>query len=150
MNEGVGMGRHDPIPFDSLTGLHVLVVDDEDDVRDLVSTVLQYAGALVTAVSSTQGDLDVLTRFTPDVLLSDLAMPGSDGYDLVRRVRALPSARGVRIPVVAMTAHGTPHGPDRTLAAGFNAHLRKPLDPWELCRVVGSLARRSGAASIGD
>ena len=69
-------------------------------------------------------------------------MPGGDGYWLVRELRTRPPAAGGAIPAVAITAHGETHGPDRTLAAGFAAHLRKPIDPWELCRVVATLCRR--------
>lgn len=69
-------------------------------------------------------------------------MPTHDGYWLIGEVRGLPSDRGGAIPAVAITAHGETHGPDRTLAVGFQAHLRKPLDPWELCRVLAALTRK--------
>jgi CheY-like chemotaxis protein len=135
------MGRSD-LPVDSLAGVHVLVVEDDDDSRDLVRTILTYCGALVTAVPSAQEALRTLARVIPDVLLSDIAMPDQDGYWLIRALRALPAERGGAIPAIAITAHGTTHGPDRTLAAGFQAHLRKPVDPWDLSRTVASLVRR--------
>ena len=69
-------------------------------------------------------------------------MPQHDGYWFVGSLRALPPDRGGALPVVAITAHGATHGPDRTLPAGFQAHLRKPVDPWELCRVVAAMTRK--------
>lgn len=137
------MGRRDTIPQDALVGVHVLVVDDDEDARELLRTVLEYCGALVTVVASATDALQVLRRVTPDVLLSDIAMPRHDGYWLIDAVRALPAERGGSIPAVALTAHGDLHGPEQTPAAGFQIHLRKPLDPWELCRAVSSLARKS-------
>lgn len=129
------------LPSSGLTGVHVLVVDDDADARALVGTVLRYAGARVTLSASGREALDQLHRVRPDVVVSDVAMPGGDGYWLVRELRARAGERGV-LPVVAMTAYRETHGPDRTLDAGFAAHLRKPLDPWELCRVVAELGRR--------
>jgi CheY-like chemotaxis protein len=136
------MGRRDTLPHDALVGVHVLVVDDDADTRDLLRTVLEYCGALVSSVASAPEALRVLERVTPDVLLADIAMPHHDGYWLIRAVRALPPDRGGTIPAVAITAHADLHGPEQTLAAGFQAHLRKPLDPWDLCRLLSSLTRR--------
>ena len=136
------MGRRDQLPHDALIGVHVLVVDDDADARDLLRTVLEYCGALVTVVASAQEALAVLERVTPDVLVTDIAMPMHDGYWLIDAIRALPAQRGGAIPAVAGTAHGEYRGPDRTLGAGFQAHLRKPLDPWELCRALASLTRK--------
>jgi CheY-like chemotaxis protein len=82
----------------------------------------------------------MLGRVTPDAIVTDIAMPERDGYWLLGQVRALPSARD--LPVVAVTAHGERHRPERTLGAGFQAHVRKPVDPWELCRVLVSVTRR--------
>lgn len=137
------MGRSDPLPTDALVGVHVLVVDDDDDTRQLIRTVLRYCGALVTTVGSARDAVRTLERVTPDVVLSDIAMPNEDGYWLVEQLRALPAGRGGTIPIIALTAHGV-HGPDRTLAAGFQLHLRKPLDPWELCRAIMSVVRKPG------
>jgi CheY-like chemotaxis protein len=136
------MGRRDQLPTDALVGVHVLVVDDDDDSRYLIRTVLEYCGALVTAVASAREAVKTLERVTPDVLLSDISMPNDDGYWLIRQVRALPPEHGGAIPAVALTAHGSTHGPERTLTAGFQAHLRKPIDPWELCRSLASLTRK--------
>jgi CheY-like chemotaxis protein len=137
------MGRRDELPFDALTGVHVLVVDDDADARDLLRTILEYCGALVTVVSSASEALGVLERVTPDALVTDIAMPTHDGYWLIDKVRSLPVEGAGAVPAIAITAHGETHGPDRTLAVGFQAHLRKPLDPWELCRVLATLTRKS-------
>jgi len=137
------VGRRDHLPTDALLGVHVLVVDDDADARQLLCTVLQYCGALVTMAASAHEAMTVLARVTPDAVVSDIAMPGHDGYWLIRELRALPSNHGGGIPAIALTAHGAAHGPDRTLAAGFQAHLRKPVDPWELCRAVAGLVRRA-------
>jgi len=131
------------LPSDALTGVHVLVADDDEDARTLVATVLEYAGARVTLRASGREALELLDRVHPDVLVTDIAMPGGDGYWLVRELRARVAAQGGHIPAVAITAYGDTHGPARTLAAGFAAHLRKPIDPWELCRIVAALGRRA-------
>ncbi|HEV8616093.1 MAG TPA: response regulator [Methylomirabilota bacterium] len=136
------MGRSD-LPTDALVGVHVLVVDDDDDARQLLRTILEYCGALVTVTSSAREALNVLERVLPDALVSDISMPREDGYWLIREVRALGPERGGTVPAVALTAHGQTHGPDRTLSAGFQVHLRKPIDPWELCRTVVSLIRKA-------
>jgi CheY-like chemotaxis protein len=136
------VGRRDHLPTDALLGVHVLVVDDDADARQLLSTVLEYCGALVTVAASAREAMTVLARVTPDALVSDIGMPELDGYWLIREVRALPPAQGGGVPAIALTAHGAAHGPDRTLAAGFQAHLRKPVDPWELSRAVAGLVRR--------
>ena len=135
------MGRTE-IPTDSLQGVHVLLVEDDDDSRALLQTILQYCGALVTVVASARAAVSTLERVKPDLVLSDLSMPGEDGYWLIGRIRTLPSDRGGKIPAIAITAHGHPHSVDRTLAAGFQAHLRKPVDPWDLARTIAALAGR--------
>lgn len=137
------MGRRDLLLHDALVGTHVLVVDDDGDARDLLRTVLEYCGALVTVVASAAEALLVLDRVMPDVVVTDIAMPLHDGYWLARKIRALPRETGGAIPMIAITAHGELHGPERTLSAGFQMHLRKPLDPWELCRAIASLTRRT-------
>lgn len=135
------MGRTE-LPTDSLGGVHVLVVEDDDDSRALLETILQYCGALVTAVASARDAMNTLQRVKPDLLVSDISMPEQDGYWLIRELRALPADRGGTMPAIAVTALGYPHGVDRTLAAGFQAHLRKPVDPWELARTIAALAGR--------
>jgi CheY-like chemotaxis protein len=137
------MGRHEALPGDALAGVHVLVIDDDADARDLIRTVLRYCGALVSVAVSAGEGLETLQRVLPDAIVCDIAMPHQDGYWFVRSLRALPAERGGALPVIAITAHGTTHGPDRTLPAGFQAHIRKPVDPWELCRIVAAMARKA-------
>jgi CheY-like chemotaxis protein len=137
------MGRRDRFPADALVGLHVLVVDDDAEARELLRTVLEYGGALVTVVATARDALRNLQRVTPDVVVTDIAMPQESGYWLIREMRALDAVKGHRVPAIAITGHADAHGPERTHAAGFDAHLRKPVDPWELCRVIAALARRA-------
>jgi CheY-like chemotaxis protein len=138
---GLTVGRTE-LPTDVLKGVHVLLVEDDDDSREMIRTLLLYCSALVTAVSSAQAALKTLEHVKPDILLTDIAMPSQDGYWLVRAVRALPPEQGGSIPAIAITAHGHAHGVDRALAAGFQAHLRKPIDPWELARTIANLVGR--------
>jgi hypothetical protein len=104
--------------------------------------VLEYGGALVTVVATARDALRTLQRLTPDVVVSDIAMPHENGYWLIREMRELDALKGHRIPAIAITGHAGAHGPERTLAAGFDAHLGKPIDPWDLCRVIAALARK--------
>ena len=137
------MGRRDRFPADALVGLHVLVVDDDADARDLLRTVLEYGGALVTVVATAREALGTLHRVTPDAVVSDIVMPRENGYWLIREMRALEEIRGSRVPAIAITGLTGIHGRERTLDAGFDAHFGKPVDPWELCRVIAGLARRT-------
>ncbi len=120
----------------------VLVVDDEPDARDLFSSVLERCGADVTAVGSVADALAAFRRRRPDVLLSDIGMPGEDGYSLIRKVRALPESEGGRIPAAALTAFARVEDRMRVLRAGFQIHLPKPIEPAELVAVVANLAGR--------
>jgi CheY-like chemotaxis protein len=137
------MGRQDPLPGDALSGVHVLIIDDDPEARDLLGTVLRYCGALVSVAASATEGLETLHRVLPDIIVCDIAMPNQDGYWFVRSLRARPPESGGGVPVIAITAHGATHGPERTLPAGFQAHIRKPVDPWELCRVVAAMVRKS-------
>jgi PAS domain S-box-containing protein len=126
-----------------LDGVRVLVVDDEADTRDLIATVLEGCGAeVVTARTAAEG-LAELERQRPDVVLSDLAMPGDDGFVFIRTIRAHESPGSRPLPAAALTAYA--HGDDRVavLAAGFDMHIPKPIDPAELAQAVAELARRS-------
>jgi len=142
MSRGHDVGRRDQLPTDALIGVHALVVDDDRDSRNLLKMVLEYCGALVTVVGSARDALRMLQYVTPDVVVTDIAMPTNDGYWLIDQIRALRATEGGAVPSIAITAHGDEHGPQRTLAAGFQAHLRKPIDPWELCHAVASAVRR--------
>lgn len=126
--------------FKPLPGIHVVVVDDNDDSRFLLTDVLEYCGALVTAVGSAEEALTILGRVRADVLVSDLAMPGIDGYALIRTVRQLPVERGRTMPAIAITAFNEDYDIQRAYEAGFNAYLKKPINLTGFCDVVSRLA----------
>jgi PAS domain S-box-containing protein len=127
-------------PAVRLDGVTVLVVDDEADARDLVATVLQTHGAEVTTASSVDEGLALLSRSSPRVLVCDIGMPGADGYQLIRRLRALTGSSSAQVPAVALTAYAREEDRRRALEAGFQMHVAKPVEPAELLRVVASLA----------
>ena len=129
-----------------LTGCHVVLVEDEIDGRELLAGMLEAAGAGVVAVDSAAKAFDAIRREPPDVLVSDIAMADEDGYSLVRRVRLLPADEGGRVPSVAVSAYAREEDRLRALAAGFQEHLPKPLDPADLVATVARLARRDSAA----
>ena len=127
-----------------LNGVRVLVVDDEADARDLLSAVLEQCGAEVRAAGSTREAFEVLEQWKPDVITSDIGMPGEDGYALIRQLRALPPERGGNIPAAALTAYARSEDRLKALAAGYHMHVAKPVEPSELAAVVASLAARAG------
>ena len=129
----------------NLSGIRVLAVDDDADARDLVVFLLEDCGASVTAVSNAADALAVLTQSVPDLLLSDIGMPDTDGYMLLRQVRALPPDRGGLVPAIALTAYAGEIDYQQALAAGFQRHLSKPLDPDKLVQaMLDLLVHRSG------
>jgi CheY-like chemotaxis protein len=134
------MGREPTVPSDLLVGIHVLVVEDNSDARDLFRTILQYAGALVTVSTGAEQAVHLCEQIVPDIIVTDIAMPGHDGFWLLGELRRRQQ-EGHRIPVVAVTGQGQSTA-GRYDAAGFAEVLRKPVDPWELCRVVEMHARR--------
>jgi CheY-like chemotaxis protein len=132
----------DPAPGPGrLSGTRVLVVEDDDDSREALRIILEQWGAIVDTATSAGDALERLKAFRPHVLLSDLAMPGEDGYSLIRRVRALEAHEGGRTPAAALTAFARPDDRERALAAGYQRHVSKPLDPGDLFAVVAALAR---------
>jgi CheY-like chemotaxis protein len=126
-----------------LGGLRILVVDDDLDLRESLTMLLEIYGASVTAVASAGDAMDALSHAVPDVLLSDIAMPGQDGYDLIRQIRALPPDRGAQVPAAAVTARTGPEDRRRTLAEGFDVHVSKPVSGHDLLAVVARLGGRS-------
>jgi signal transduction histidine kinase/ActR/RegA family two-component response regulator len=130
-----------------LTGVHVLVVDDEEDARELLQTTFEAYGATVSAAGSATEALDVFDRTAPDVVISDIGMPFEDGYTLIKRVRARGADRGGLTPAVALTAYAAPADRLAALAAGYQAHMAKPYEPSEIAALVERLARdhRRGA-----
>jgi CheY-like chemotaxis protein len=123
-------------PAESLRGLHAMVVDDEPGVRDVVALTLTKCGASVTVASSAEDALKLLPNLVPDFVVSDIAMPDIDGYEFIRRFRALTRSKGAGVPVIALTAYGSLQDRDRALQAGFDHHLAKPIDPAELVRTI--------------
>ena len=126
-----------------LDGLRLLVVDDEADARDLIAAVLQERGAVVFLAGSAAEAVTVVQRERPDVLLSDISMRDEDGYDLIRKVRALSAETGGRTPAAALTAYGRLEDRMKALSAGFQLHVAKPVDPAELVAVVATLGGRT-------
>jgi PAS domain S-box-containing protein len=130
----------------SLRGLRVLVVDDDRDSLDLIHTILVNSGADARGCASASEGLMVLREWRPDVLISDIEMPGEDGYTFIRKVRALDFIEGGKTPALALTAYGRVEDRLRTLSAGYRMHVSKPVDPAELAAIVASLAGRSSEA----
>jgi len=130
-----------PPPLD---GLRVLIVDDETGVRELVSAILSKCDADVRTASSADEALLILGRsqWRPEVLIADIGMPDADGYELMRQVRTLPPESGGRVPAVALTAHARAEDRMKALAAGFQMHVPKPVEPAELLTVLGSVTGR--------
>jgi signal transduction histidine kinase/ActR/RegA family two-component response regulator len=130
-----------------LEGLHVLVVDDEEDARAILERVLTWHGARVTTAASVREALAAIDRRSPDVLLSDIGMPHQDGYALLRELRARASSGGASIPAVAITAYASAGDRAAAEAAGYQAHVAKPFEPSTVVSVVGRLGRgRHGPA----
>jgi CheY-like chemotaxis protein len=132
-----------------LDGVRVLVVDDARSVREVVTEILTQDGAKVTAVDSAEEALAALQRERPDVLLSDLAMPGKGGYWLIGQVRALPPERGGVTPAAALTAYTGPEHRASVLRAGFQLHVEKPIGLDALVGVVAILALKERAVAHG-
>jgi signal transduction histidine kinase/CHASE1-domain containing sensor protein len=125
-----------------LSGLNVLVVDDDSDTLTLMATALTRRHANVTAVSSAGEAIQEITRKRPDVLVSDIAMPDEDGYGLIRKIRSLENGVSENIPAVAITAYAKEEDRERALSAGFQIYLAKPVELTELISVVARAARR--------
>jgi PAS domain S-box-containing protein len=131
----------EPFAFStSLEGLRVLVVEDEPDTRELVTVLLTKSGAEVQAVGSASEVFTLLDGWRPDVLVSDIGMPGMDGYQLIRKIRARTPEQGGWIPAVALTAYAKAEDRVRAISAGFNMHVIKPVEPVELIAVIANLA----------
>ncbi len=131
-------------PSTAIPGLRVLVVDDEPDTLETVQTILGKCGAEVRTAASANDALAALDDWLPDVVISDIGMPDQDGYELIRHVRERPAARGGLVPAIALTAYARIEDRLKALAAGFQMHVPKPVDPAELVAVVASLAGWAG------
>jgi PAS domain S-box-containing protein len=146
-----GHTQHDGEPPEyksvSLAGLTVLIVDDDPDGRDIVQRLLQQSDARVLTADSADSADEILTDSAVDILLSDIGMPGRDGYDLIRSVRARDAARLSAIPAAALTAFARPEDRETALQAGYDAHVTKPVDPSELLMVIDHLRTKDPTVS---
>jgi PAS domain S-box-containing protein len=129
-------------PLPSLAGVRVLLVDDEPDARELVGRILGDQGATVTAAATAEDAMAILDTSPPDIVVSDIGMPGMDGYQLMRLIRSR-EAKGRRIPALALTAFARAEDRKRLMLAGYQAHLAKPFDAAELVLLVAGLAQRT-------
>jgi PAS domain S-box-containing protein len=125
-----------------LNGVTVLAVDDEEDALGLLRVVLETAGANVATASSALAALEMIEPLNPDVLVADIGMPEIDGFELIRRVRALPNSEVSNVPAAALTAFARSEDRTKALQSGFEMHLAKPVDPGELVASVATLVRR--------
>ena len=130
-----------------LDGLRVSIVDDDQDARTLLRFSLEMSGAEVMTSASVSEAMPVIREWKPDVLLTDINMPGEDGYSLIQRLRALPPEEGSEIPAIALTAMARPEDSETALAAGFQLHLPKPVDIDELTQSISDLASRNSGLS---
>jgi signal transduction histidine kinase/ActR/RegA family two-component response regulator len=128
----------------SLAGARIVVVDDDPTAVELIREVFVQAGAEVIEGRTAKEAFQAVAQWCPDVLVSDIEMPGEDGYSLIRKVRALGPEQGGKTPAVALTAFGRPEDRIRSLRAGFNIHVSKPVDPAELIAIVASMIGRAG------
>ena len=133
----------------SLRDVHVLVVDDDADTREMLKSVLEDCGADVSLATSAGETLQALDRSIPDVLICDVGMPDTDGYALMQQVRARTSDRGGSVPAVALTGYTTVEDRARAVSVGYQRHLAKPVEPFDLTRVVAELVE-GGPARAGS
>ncbi|MEH1837021.1 MAG: response regulator [Nostoc sp.] len=126
-------------PSGTLAGLDILVVEDDNDTRFFITTVLEMDGAKVIAVMSAAEARKVLSELQPDVLVCDIGLPEEDGYTFISKIRALKPKNGGRVPAIALTAYADSEARIRALEAGFNTHVSKPIGPEELVEIVASL-----------
>ena len=123
-----------------LKGVHVFVVDDNDDSRRLLDQALHYCGALVTTFASAESALEAMAEYMPTLIISDISMPGLTGLNFIRRVRERPPEKGGLIPGIAVTAYYEEFVAVATRAAGFDAYLTKPINFEALCVLVDHVA----------
>jgi CheY-like chemotaxis protein len=136
-------GSLDVAALPDLAGTHVLVVEDEPDARDMVAYLLRQRNADVVVAASVEEALREIEARIPHALLCDIEMPGRDGYDLIRTLRSRPSEEGGNVPAAALTAYSRPEDRAKSMLAGFDAHLSKPVDLAELIATVVRLIRRN-------
>lgn len=125
-----------------LDGVHVLLVEDDDDTRKLLGTMLKRHGAKVTATKSAAEGLSMFSGDVPDILISDIGMPDQDGYDFIRKLRALPPEKGGQTPAIALTGYASRKDRERALAAGYHRHIAKPIEQADLVAAIAALVGR--------
>jgi len=130
------------LPEVSLADVHVLVVDDEPDACELVKRLLEMAGASVSMAASASEAMECILARRPNVVVCDLAMPGEDGYSLIRWLRVLEGSQESGLPALALSAYARSEDRTKAIRSGFQNHLAKPVEPAELLAVVSSLAGR--------
>jgi PAS domain S-box-containing protein len=126
-----------------LSGLEILIVDDDADMRDFLPFMLEQYGATIIVAASASEALTALSQSQPNLMISDIGMPEMDGYTLMRHVRSLKPEQGGTIPAIALTAYAGEIDHQQAIASGFQQHISKPVDPEELVKAIGSLIRNS-------
>jgi CheY-like chemotaxis protein len=125
-----------------LTGVHVLIVEDDEDSRQLLGTFLEYCGALVTTCHSTESALEDLAEYRPHLIVSDLSLPGADGLQFIRALRERPPESGGDVPAIAVSAYDRDFTPTEAKTAGYTGYLAKPVNLEELVTLVRDLLNR--------
>jgi len=125
-----------------LDGMHVLLVEDDDDSRKLLGAMLKRYGVRVTSTKSVAEALSVFATDVPDLLISDIGMPDEDGYELIRKLRALPPEKGGQIPAIALTGYASRKDRERALATGYNQHMAKPIEQADMIAAIAALIGR--------
>lgn len=151
IRESKAVPKEKPAPAQwlrDLSGLRVLLVDDEPDARDVIAEILARCGADVHSVASTKEALEAFKTQPPDVVISDISMPHEDGYALIKAVRKLKPEKGGQVPAIALTAFASQVDRSRLLAAGFQMHLPKPIDPTQLPSLLAGLCGRKSAQPV--
>jgi CheY-like chemotaxis protein len=126
-----------------LKGIHIMLIEDNSDTRLMVDEVLRHCGAIVTTYASAEAAIAQLGEFMPAVFICDLSMPGLDGMQFMKRIRALPPQRGANTPALAITAYHAEYAAAAAHEAGFDAYLTKPIKLEQLTHTVRDLARRA-------
>ena len=130
------------LPGDILYDIHVLLVEDDDDSRKLLGTMLKRYGARVTSTKSAAEALRVFEGELPDVMISDIGMPDQDGYELVRKLRSLPIEKGGAVPAIALTGYASRKDRERALNSGYQQHMAKPIEQADLMKSIAALVGR--------
>jgi len=134
--------RHSRSGVIRLDGIHVLLVEDDDDSRKLLGTMVKHYGAKVTSTKSAAKALEVFENEVPDVIISDIGMPDQDGYELIRKLRALPVEKGGNIPAIALTGYASRKDRERALNSGYNQHMAKPIEQADVISAIAALVGR--------